>query len=130
MFSRWGPVQQRIQDRGGQHVRLTSLFQSGDCGRAHAGHLAGGQATVAPLAVLGRAEPEAAVNCTNAAITIAPLVVSVCPISRPSKNLSVLPLRSKASRTIPAVTSGKPDVAELSHFEGLAWWLRRRCCSS
>src|SRR3954470_22264313 len=121
MFSRWGPVQQRIQDRGGQHVRLTSLFQSGDCGRAHAGHLAGGQATVAPLAVLGRAEPEAAVNCTNAAITIAPLVVSVCPISRPSKNQSVLPLPFKASRTIPAGTSneGKPDVAGLSHFQGL-----------
>ena len=98
-------MQQRIQDRGGQHVRLTSLFQSGDCGRAHAGHLAGGQATVAPLAVLGRAEPEAAVNCTNAAITIAPLVVSVCPISRPSKNLSVSPSLFQASRTIPAVTS-------------------------
>jgi hypothetical protein len=85
-------------------------------------YLADGQATVAPLAVLGRAEPEAAVNCTNAAITIAPLVMSVCPISRPSKDLSVLPLLFKAGRTIPAVTSneGNLDVAGLSHFEGLA----------
>jgi hypothetical protein len=117
-----GPAQQRIQDRGGRLDRLTPLFRSGDCGRAHASYLADGQATVAPLAVLGRAEPEAAVNCTNAAITIAPLVMSVCPISRPSKDLSVLPLLFKAGRTIPAVTSneGNLDVAGLSHFEGLA----------
>src|SRR3954471_23489858 len=100
-----GPAQQRIQDRGGRLDRLTPLFRSGDCGRAHASYLADGQATVAPLAVLGRAEPETAVDCTNAAITIAPLVVSVCPISRPSKILSVSPSLFKASRTIPAVTS-------------------------
>src|SRR4051812_49554435 len=98
MFSTWGPVQQRIQDRGSQHVRLTSLFQSGDCGRAHAGHLAGGQTKVAPLAVCGSPEPEPAVNWTNAVINISPLVMSVCPTSRASNNLSVSPSLFKASR--------------------------------
>jgi hypothetical protein len=40
--------------------------------------------------------------------------------------------RCCSSRTIPAVTlnEGNPDVAGLSHFEGLAWWFMPLCCSS
>ncbi len=47
-------------------------------------------------------------RCSNPPLRrqlISPLAGSACPISRPSKNVSALPLPSKASRTLPAAPS-------------------------